>query len=497
MHKKRLSLNTFSALLLEFVTVACGLILPRLIIRSYGSEVNGLVNSIRQFLAAISFLEFGIGAVVQSTLYKPLAENDRQGINIVISSAGKFFRNIGIILGIYVCVLIIGYPTFSNGTFSRSYIAFLILALSISSFSQYFIGCVDNLLLMSDQRGYIQYFASIVTTVLNTVACAILIRRGFGIHAVQFVTGLLYLLRPMVVRIYIKKHYSIDYHAKYTGEPIVQKWNAVAQHVAYMILESTDIIVLTLFSTLSAVSIYSVYFLVVRGIKQLFISVSGGFQALFGELYAKEDFEGLHRAFGLMEWLYGTMTTIVYGCAAFLIVPFVSVYTLNVQDANYNQPLFAIILLSAFWIYCNNLPYHSAILAAGHYRQTQKYFIIAAVINIIISIATVRMFGLIGVAIGTMAAMLFQTIWMVLYNIRNISKRPAGLILKQFGVDSLIILVSSILSTFIRFSKVSWLAWVVMGVKITIIWGVVSLIASLIFYRKWVFLIISKERKAA
>ena len=58
-----------SSLTFQVLTILCGFVLPRMILGSFGSEVNGLVNSITQFLTIISFLEVGVGAVVQSALY--------------------------------------------------------------------------------------------------------------------------------------------------------------------------------------------------------------------------------------------------------------------------------------------------------------------------------------------------------------------------------------------------------------------------------------------
>ena len=57
MREKRLFYNTISSLVFQVTTIICGFILPRLILNAFGSEVNGLVNSITQFLGVISFLE--------------------------------------------------------------------------------------------------------------------------------------------------------------------------------------------------------------------------------------------------------------------------------------------------------------------------------------------------------------------------------------------------------------------------------------------------------
>lgn len=276
MREKRLFYNTISSLVFQVTTIICGFILPRLILNAFGSEVNGLVNSITQFLGVISFLELGVGAVVQSALYKPLAEKNQEDVSKIISSANKFFTRLGQILLIYVIVLVIFYPQFAGKNFGFIYTASLIVTISISSFAQYFFGIVNRLLLTADQRGYIQYNAQTLAVVCNTAACFILIRVGCSIQIVKLTTSLIYLLQPFLIYLYVRHHYSIDKKIKYTKEPIPQKWNGIAQHVAAVILDGTDTIVLTLFATLSDVSIYSVYFLVVKGVKQLFMSMTNG-----------------------------------------------------------------------------------------------------------------------------------------------------------------------------------------------------------------------------
>ena len=155
MQEKRLSYNIRSAILLEVVTVISGLVMPRMIMFTFGSQVNGLVNSITQFLSMISFLEFGVGAVVQSALYKPLAQNDNIEISKIVCAANKYFGNIGKIFLIYITVLIFLYPVISDRSFSWQYSALLIIVMSISICAQYFLGIGDRLLLTANQQGYI------------------------------------------------------------------------------------------------------------------------------------------------------------------------------------------------------------------------------------------------------------------------------------------------------------------------------------------------------
>lgn len=66
-------------------------------------------------------------------------------------------------------------------------------------------------------------------------------------------------------------------------------------------------------------------------------------------------------------------------------------------------------MVAAYGCYSIRLPYNTMVLAAGHYKETQLSAIIEAVLNIGISVIFVFRFGLYGVAIGTLVAMVYRT----------------------------------------------------------------------------------------
>lgn len=495
MRTRKLAWNTIASLLFQITSLICGFILPRLILHNYGSEVNGLVNSITQFLQVIVLLEFGIGAVIQSTLYKPLAENDEVLVSKIIASGNKFFTRIAQILLVYVIVLTIVYPNISNQKFGYLYTTALIIAMSISSFAQYYFGIIDRILLTADQKGYIQYIAQIITLIVNTILCVILIMLGSSIHVVKLVTSIIFLVRPLVLRIYVNRHYKIDRKIEYKHEPIQQKWNGVAQHVAYYVLEGTDNIILTIFSTLSDVSIYSIYNLIMLGVKNLFISMTSGIQAVMGEMWAKQELKELSSFFGKIEWAIHLAVTLIFGCTLMLIVPFVKVYTLGITDVNYNVPIFAVVLTWANAIHCLRLPYKVLILAGGHYKQTQHNYIIAASLNLSISIILVMKWGLVGVAIGTLIAMSYQTIWMAYYDSKNLINWPFRNFLKQICVDTVTVLLGVVLTKGMEIGKISYSSWTILAIKTVCVWMSVVLIVNMIFYRNNVVNLLTRPRK--
>ena len=469
--------------------------MPRLILGTFGSAVNGLVNSISQFLGVISLLDLGVGAVVQSALYKPLAEKDTDAISKIYVSANKFFKRLAMILLIYVVALMIFYPLLVNHNFSHAYTALLIAAICISSFAQYYFGIVNSLLLNADQKGYIQYTAQIITLIFNTIACFIVIKLGGSIQMVKLLTSLIFLLRPLFLVLYVKRHYNINRKISYTEEPIKQKWNGMAQHFAAYVLNGTDSIVLTLLSTLENVSIYSVYNIVIAGVKNALLSLTNGFQSLIGEMLAKKETEKLNNFFGYVEWILHTGTTLVFGCTGVLLVSFIRVYTNGIDDADYIQPLFAVLITIANAGHCLRLPYNILILAAGHYKQTQSNYIIAMIMNIVISVATVKLWGLIGVAIGTMVAMLYQTIWMAWYDSKNIINWSFKNFFKQCSVDAITVILASLATFKIPLMDVSYQAWLLQAVEVFVVWTIIVLILNLIFFRDKLNVAVRKFRR--
>ncbi|WP_293729374.1 hypothetical protein [uncultured Phascolarctobacterium sp.] len=413
----------------------------------------------------------------------------------MIASADRFFRRLGYILIVYVILMIFFYPYLVKNDFSFLFIMMLIVAISIKSFAQYFFGITNRLLLLSDQKGYIYYFTQALTVILNTLMCYFFIYHGNSIQIVYFTTSIVFLLQPIAVYIYVTHTYPIDRKIRYEQEPIKQKWNGIAQHVAAVILTGSGSIILSIFSTLSNVSIYSVYCLPVAGSRMLIMSMISGIQALIGNLWAKRDFEELNKVFTWTEWIIHTGTTVIFTVTAILIVPFVRIYTNGINDADYIQTNFAVILVLANSLHCYRLPYNIMILAAGHYKQTQNNYIYASIANIIISIIAVMYVGLTGASLGMLVALLYQTWWMAWYNSNNFINWPLKKFYKQVLVDIVTAVAIFLFSRNIIIFENNYYGWILLAIKVLVVGVLVSLIINSVFFFEKIRQIINKAFK--
>ena len=422
----------------------------------------------------------GIGRVVESSLYEPLACGDRERVSRIIASAARFFRRLGLILAVYVGALCFVYPAAVRPTADTSYTVYLILILSISSFSEYFFSLTDTRLLNADQHMYVLYGVSIITKLSSLLVSIVLIRRDCPIHILKLTVAVLCLGKPVFLRIYVNRHYQLNRKIRVEGEPIRNKWYGLAQHIDFVVLKNTDNLVLTVFSTLQNVSVYAVYHMVLNGIGKLIQAVRGGFLSLMGELWAKRETEELEKTFSWFEWIIHTVTVFFYGCAGVLIVPFVQIYTKGVTDAEYIQPLFAVLLTAAFAFDCFRTPYHTLTLAAGHYKETQRCYFISAMLNLSISILTVRHIGLVGVAAGTLAALGYQMIWMARYCTKHLIRNTgAG---KRILADLMMIVAGTGATYWLRMGEISYGSWIWLAVRVGLLWTAAVICVNVIVY---------------
>lgn len=480
--KKKLLLNTVAGILKQLVTVICGFILPRYMLLYYGSSVNGLVSSISHFLSFISLLDMGVGAVIQANLYKPLADQDNDQISRIVKSSERFFRKLAYIFIGYIVVLCFAFPSMVD--FGAWYTVSLLLIIAISTLAQYLFGMTYQLLLNADQRSYVQLVMQIGTIVLNTIFAIILMRMGASIHIVKLMTAAVFVLRPIGQMLYVHKHYSINSTIKVVGEPIKQKWNGFSQHLASVVCQNIDVTVLTLFSTLKNVSIYSVYFTVTSGVEQIVMTAATGLESLFGNMIAKGEKDKLLTTFSTVEWIVHTGVTIIFTIASITIVPFIRVYTDGITDANYIVPVFGILLVAAYGAECLRVPYFRVIKAAGHFRETQNGAFIAAGLNTVITVALVFKFGLIGTAVGTLVAMFYHTCYFAWYLRKNILERPIRYFAKYLITDFVVAVVSFCIAKVFVIGENSYLAWIFHAVKVSIVVIVISGIINLVVYRK-------------
>lgn len=418
---QRSKLNIVTTLASQLAATACGIVTPHVLLTAFGSEAYGITVSITQFLSYITLLESGIGGVARAKLYGPLAKGDSAGVSSVYYAVKRFFQYVGMVFLLYCVILGFGYHDLASVTlFSRPYIFALVLIIGISTLAKYMFGLANLTLIAADQRQYVNNFINVIITVSNTLLIVLLVSLKSDLIWVKLGSSLIFVVRPVLYVLYVRKHYTL----RDTGQraQLEQKWTGLGQHIAYFLHTNTDVVLLTLFADVRLVAVYSIYSLVISSVRALTESFSGGMEARFGELIAKEQTEKLRASFARYSRLLTSVSVLLFSCTGVLILSFVGLYTRGVTDADYRQPLFSVILLLAEAINCFMLPCSSLPVAANRFKQTRWGAYGEAMINIGLSCILIFWNPLLGVAIGTLAATAFRGIYYMAYSAKHILK---------------------------------------------------------------------------
>ena len=497
MRTKNIALtNTVSSLFLTVLTMVSGFIIPRLILKTFGSEVNGLVSALQQYLNYISLIEGGLGGVVMASLYKPLLEKDVDKISKIKNTVSSFYKKIAVIFVVYALVLSCTYPVIINTSLNYLFIFWLTIILSISMFVQYFFAITYKLILNANKQVYITSMVQGLCIIVNTVLFIICIRVFPNIHAIKAITATVYILQPILYKHYVDKQFALDNNAGKDNNLIKERWNGFGINVAAFVHGNTDAVVLSLIVGLKSVSIYSVYFLVVNAIRSVIISISGGIQPSIGALVAKSDREYLLKRYNSYEFIMTFVSFILFSCCCVLIVPFIKIYTSGVTDVSYDEPVFAFLLCTAELAYCLRDPSSILIYSANRFKEVSRYAYLEAILNIAVSVLLVFKFGIVGVAIGTLTSIVCRHILQLIYLSKHILKRSLLYYVKLicvFFIGSIAVIGSALLYTNkITCNYFNWAIWAALTLTIS---GFVYLALSLIFYRNEILNIYKSLRR--
>ena len=483
--KNNVKRNLLSSLVYEATAMISGLIVPRLIISSFGSNVNGLVSSISQFLAFISLFEGGLGAVVLAALYKPLEDNDEIRVAEIVSSSNRFFRIVGICFIGYTCFLSVAYPLFINKEFSLGFTSTLVLIISFGTMLQYFFSMTNKLLLQACQKLYIVNIAMTITAVLNLLLFVVIIVVYPSVHLVKLGSAAAFLIQPPLYHHFVKKTGYVNRKYKYAKNVLADRWSGFLQNLTTYVTMHTDVLVLTILASLKDVSIYSVYMLALTSIRSIMKSITYSYHTVLGRYIAIGDLQKTTIIYKNYEKITWDTSSVLYSTCLLLIVPFVNLYTTGIHDANYLAPLFALIMTASVYIYSTRESCRLLVLAGGRFKQTNFGSVMEVVLNLSLSILLVWSFGLVGVAIGTFVSVVYRLFYLWVY-----VNKEDGLILKYnhflsclpavclFGINIIVFYCfdSSMINSIFLF--------VVSGFVIVIIETIIMVVLEIIFGNK-------------
>jgi len=429
-----------------------------------------------------SLVEAGIAGAAVYSLYKPIADKNYNEISSIVTASKKFYMQSGYIFTGLVFVMALIYPLFVSATgLTGSLIAILIVVLGARGFLEFFTLAKYRVILTADQKTYVISNTSTIYILLQMIIIVVLAMFRCNIVLVYAIAISALFARSIILMVYVKKKYPyIDYKAKPNTKALDKRWDALFLQILQTAQTGAPVIIATVFTTLKDVSVYSIFNMVLTGITGVLGIFTTALTASFGDVIARGEKENLKLIYKDFEYSYSMLISVIYAVSFVMIMPFINLYTNNITDANYNQPIIGFLFVLNGLLYSLKTPQGTLVISAGLYKETRWRVLTQALIIIIFGIILAPSLGIIGILISLCLSNLYRDIDLLLFIPRNVTKTKVTDTLKNWLMIVISILITILPMFFVKFNVTNIISWVIKAIIYTIYGSIVIILIGII-----------------
>lgn len=381
-------------------------------IRELGVEYLGIGGLFANILQLLSLTELGMDTAINFKLYKPLAERDEHRVRVLMKFYKQAYRCIGLVIMLLGIALIPSLPylikDYDNLAVLKIDASAVFVLYLLQSVSSYLFFAYKSSIIKTAQKSY---YLNVVDYAVNIAQSAVQIAILIVLH--DFMLYILTVVVFNVVRNFVNalvaermfKYAFIKEKDSISSEEVkgilkdcmalfVYKVNSV-------VLKATDNIVLSSFIGLAVVGLYSNYLLIYMTIKKFLNQLYSSVKASLGNMYATSTVDRFYFMFEVMNYvtvvLYGTACVGIGVCANELIEVWLGAgFTIP-------QPFPMLIGLELLFAGLKtNLGQIRNV--TGAFRQMWYRPVAGIIINLVVSVIGVKIWGIFGVIAGTITS---------------------------------------------------------------------------------------------
>lgn len=472
----------------QILSILMGFFTRWMFIALLGKEYLGVSGLFTNVLSLLSLANLGFDTAIIYSLYKPLADGDVVSVKGYMHVYKRVYRVVGATVFVLGCILMPFLPHLIKGTVTipeNIYIIYLLFL--FQSASSYFFSYKQSLLTASQQNRVISLYHSIFMVLRNIGEMAVL----FFFHA--YIPTLICIIvfqlaeNAWIARVTDKRFpFLTDSSA---GEISVDQKQALKENVKSLflykisgtIISSTDNILISKFQGLASVGLYSNYVYIVDVIRTFLSYIFYSMTASIGNYNATESKDAnekmFYNLFFASFWLYG-FTGI---CLGVLLNPFISLWI----GEDYLLPSWTVFIIIVNY-YTAGVQYASTtyrevtgLFKVGKYRP-----LIAALINLVVSIILAYPLGISGILLGTIISRVCVYFWFDPYIIhKKLFNRKLKYYFVTYMLYALISLGVGAICLIICNSIPSFHQWIAFLVK-TLICAVLPNLSFFILFKK-------------
>ncbi len=411
MRTKKSLKNITIALINNIINIIISLIAQKVFLFSLGEKYLGLNGIFVNILSLLSVAELGIGTAIIYKLYKPVEENNQNEIKKLMNFYKKCYSIIIIIMAIIIILIMPFLKTIIgslDGINDNLYLLYLLFAIDI--IISYLLSYKRSIL-YADQKEYVSNLVHIGYLIfLNTLQIIFLmVSNNYVVYLI--IKILARILENVVISIIVNKKYPYlinknnEELALSEKNDIIKKVKALFVHkIAGFIVTGTDTLLISYFlGGLVTVGYYANYSLIISSVTTVFNQIFISMTSSIGNLLVTEKHDKTLKIFKKIQFLNFWLFTFASICIFCLIEPFITIW---IGEKYILSKLVLVSLVLNFYFQGMRRTMMSFKEASGIFYEDRFVPIFESIINLVSSIIFLKIWGLAGVFIGTIASTL-------------------------------------------------------------------------------------------
>lgn len=413
MRLKNVLRNSFFGIMGQMILILVGFFYQRTMNLRMGEDLVGINGVVSNVISLLSVTELGMSTAVVYHLYGALAANDEKKIASLMNLYRKAYYLFACVLSVLGLLCLPFIPMLMKGSsYSAGYIRIVFLLWLIRTALSYLLSYKRSIL-VADQKEYIVSIVTLSINALNYLACIVIIELWRNYILALTVNIFIELgLNLCLVKFINKKYPLLRQYAKTLPEKetsdriLGDVKNIFISRIALKLLVSTDNLIISGAIGTVIVGLYSNYCLITQSVLNVMLAVSGAIQPSVGNMFVEKNGEKNYQVLRQITFIFFLLSSFAAVCLYSLITPFVTNIWLGPEFQLSKGVLGCLTANTCAYIIV--LPINLMMGVSGLFKRERSLTVVAAVVNLAVSLLLVRPLGLVGVLVGTFLAYCVQ-----------------------------------------------------------------------------------------
>ncbi|MBQ3796786.1 MAG: polysaccharide biosynthesis protein [Butyrivibrio sp.] len=419
-----------------------------------GPGYAGLNNLFTSVLQVLNLAELGVGSAMTFSMYKPIAEDDKDKICALMKLYRLYYRVIGIVVGIIGLSLLPFIPSLIKSDLPENVNVYVLYLMNLAAtVLTYWLFSYRNCILTAHQRIDVPHRIALVTDTIKYIVQVFVL---FAFH--DYYLYVLAILFTQVINNCTTAFMSAKLYPQYSPKGNLAKdevrfingriRDLFTSKLGGVILNSSDSIVVSAFLGLNMLTIYQNYYFIVSAIMGfvtiIFTSISAGIANSLVTETLDKNFNDMKKLCFMISWISG------FCCACFLAImqPFMEIWMGKelMQDI-----MFVVFFCMYFYILEIMTVINVYKDSAGLWHEDRFRPLASAFANLLMNVIMVQFWGLYGVILSTVLAVILVSMPWLLNNLFSLlfTREQLKVFLKKNAKYLCIVVVVLAFNTFI------------------------------------------------